>query len=384
MHIAIDGLHLFGAYSGVQHALARTLDAYQRRFPDDRVSLFVPRDFDGPPRLEADETSNLDIRRTWFRGRWRGVRTLWRNFRLQPACYRQRCGLLHGATYALPALLSIPAVVTVHDLIALTHPQYCTPGSAKVQKHQLPRSIKVARRVLVPTETVKGQVVERFKTPPERVDVVPWGVGPEFAPIEDRTRLEEARKQWRLPERFVLFVGTLEPKKNVEGLIRAFFAAKMHRKLPHALVLAGRLGWGMDNLDRLIRELNARDYIYLTGYVPDAALPLVYNLAECVVMPSHAEGFGMPVLEAMASGTPVLIGADPALREVAQGAARTFEVGPHNPLQGLREALEEWLEEKEGSISRAPWRAKGLARVREMTWTRTAELTRASYERALA
>ncbi|MCZ7648271.1 MAG: glycosyltransferase [Planctomycetota bacterium] len=175
MHIGVDGLHLFGPYGGVQYALARQLAAYGQAFPEDRLTLFVPRDFDGPPRRGDAGTEGLTIKRAWFRGRWRGIRTLWRNFRLQTLAYREKCNVLHGPTYALPALLSMPAAVTIHDTIALTHPQFCTPGSARVQKRQLPRSVKVARRVQVPTEAVKRLVEEHLKVDAARIDVVPWG-----------------------------------------------------------------------------------------------------------------------------------------------------------------------------------------------------------------
>ncbi|MBI3832548.1 MAG: glycosyltransferase, partial [Planctomycetes bacterium] len=239
MRIGIDGLHLFGAYGGVQCSLARLIDAMRKEFPADEVTLYAPRDFQGPPGNGASEPG-LTVRKTLFPGRWRTVRTLWRNFRLQPACYRDKCDLLHGPTYALPSMLSLPSVVTIHDLIALSNPEFATPGSARVQKRLLPRSVKVARRVLVPTEAVKQEVEKQMEVKPERIDVAPWGVGEPFRIIDDKNKLDAARERWRLPKRFVLYVGTLEPKKNLEGLFMSFFAAKLNRKLPHALVLAGQ------------------------------------------------------------------------------------------------------------------------------------------------
>jgi glycosyltransferase involved in cell wall biosynthesis len=400
LHIGVDGLHLFGAYGGVQFALTRLLAALAEGFPSDRFSLFVPRDFDertlkfratgdddddAPRREHADAgqagaATPFTFQRTWFPGRWRTMRTLWRNFRLQSWAYGRKCDLLHGPTYALPAALSLPAVVTIHDVIPLTHPEFCTPGSARIQKHQLPRSIKVARRILVPTEAVKGEVERVLHVDPGRIAVAPWGVGPEFRVLGAGT-LAAAREKWKLPAQFVLFVGTIEPKKNVAGLIKSFFAAKVHRRLPHELVFAGRMGWKMKGLARLVRELGATEYTHHLGYVPEEDLPAIYGLAEACVVPSHVEGFGMPVLEAFACGCPLVISAVPALVEVAGGAARVCPFAPDKPYQPLREALEEVLLD-EGGV-RATLREKGLARAKEFTWRRTAELTHAAYEKAL-
>jgi glycosyltransferase involved in cell wall biosynthesis len=394
LHVALDGLHLFGAYGGIQHALTRLLAAYGASYPEDRFTLFVPRDFD-PATLRAKQADPAEpdaasaapstngqfaFHRTWFPGRWRSVRTLWRNLRLQPWAYREHCDLLHGPTYALPPALSMPSVVTIHDVIPLTHPKFCTPGSARIQKRQLPRSAKAARRILVPTEAVRAEVERHLRVDSARIAVVPWGVGPEFRPLGLGAQAE-AREQRKLPERFALFVGTLEPKKNIEGLVKSFFAAKVHRNLPHHLVLAGRMGWKMRGLDRLIRELSAAEYVHFTGYVPDRVLPLIYNMADVCVLPSHVEGFGMPVLEAFACGCPVVISDAPALVEVAGGAARVFPLQSEKPYRPLREALEEILEDTGGV--RAQLREKGLARAKEFTWRRAAELTRAEYQKAL-
>lgn len=379
MHIAIDGLHLFGQYGGVQYALTRLLTAMRKRFPDDTVTLFTPRDFKGLP--ELPEGDRFHVRRTWFPGRWRGIRTIWRDLRLQKCCYRQRCDLLHGATYSLPPALSLPSVVTIHDVIAMTHPLFCTPGSARVQKVVLPRSAKAARRIIVPTEAVSREVERVLKIEPHRIDVVPWGVGPEFHPIEDRALFDEARQRWKLPERFALFVGTLEPKKNIEGLLRAFVAARLNRSLPHGLVFAGRTGWGVKDFARDIRGHDAEEYVRLLGYVPEPALPLLYSMADVCVLPSHVEGFGMPVLEAMACGCPVITSKTPALIEVGGSAARVCNTFAEKPYQELREALEDVLRD-EGGI-RAQLREKGLKRAAKFTWERTAELTRESYQKAM-
>jgi glycosyltransferase involved in cell wall biosynthesis len=379
VRVAIDGLHLFGQYAGIKNSLAGLVTALRSGFPQDEIFLYVPRDFSGPPNPNGD--AGLHIQRTFFPGRWRTVRTLWRNFRLQSRTYADKCDLLHGPTYALPSMLSKPAVLTVHDVIALSHPLFCTPGSAKVQKRMIQRSVKVARRIIVPSLAAKEDLLRHVKDArPDSIDVIPWGVAPEFKPLE-KSACEAIRTQLKLPEHYVLFVGNLEPKKNLPMLIRGFFAAKLHRKLPHKLVLAGQRGWSMNGLERLIRELNAQEFVYFTDYVPQPALPALYALADLFVMPSLIEGFGMPVLEAMACGCPVLVSSDPALQEVCASAARVIPYEAEKPLQPLREALENLLiddrEQREDLIRR------GLERAKLFSWERTAQLTHQTYEKAL-
>jgi glycosyltransferase involved in cell wall biosynthesis len=277
----------------------------------------------------------------------------------------------------------MPAVLTLHDCIALSNPDFATPGSANIQKRLLPKSAKLARRVMVPSEAVKAEALRFLELKPEKIDVVPWGVGPEFKPIEDEALLEQAQKQWSLPDPFVLYVGTLEPKKNLRGLLRSFVAAKLNLKLPHSVVIVGRNGWGMRNFPRDIQDHGAREYVYLTGYVPEAALPLLYSMADLCVLPSHIEGFGMPVLEAMACGCPVLVSDTPALVEVAGGAARVCRIGGDKPYQEMREAFEELLGQKASEKARYALRGRGLQRAKQFTWQQTAELTHKCYEQAL-
>lgn len=380
MRIGIDGLHLFGQYAGIQGSLAGLVESLRKTFPQDEIFLYVPRDFKGPPNTNGD--AGLVIRRTFFPGRWRVVRTMWRNFRLQHNTYRDKCDLIHGPTYALPTLLSKPAVVTIHDVIAFSHPLFCTPGSARVQKELVPRSVKVARRVIVPSLASKDELLRNVKgAKEERIDVIPWGVSGEFKPLEGKAEREKTRTAMQLPERYVLFVGNLEPKKNITNLIRAFVAAKLNKKLPHKLVLAGQRGWGMTTLERDIRNLGANDSVFFTGYIPQPALPALYSLADLFVMPSLIEGFGMPVLEAMACGCPVVISPDAALREVCGSAARVAPYDSEKPLQPLREAIEEILLGKE--TERQALIQRGLERAKLFTWERTARLTRETYEKAL-
>jgi glycosyltransferase involved in cell wall biosynthesis len=377
VRIGIDGLHLFGNYAGIQRCLANLVTALSKQTPADEIVLYVPRNFKGPP----EPSPGLTVRRAWFPGHWRIIRTLWRNFRLQSKAYRDRCEVFHGPTYALPSLISLPSVVTIHDVIAFTHPLFCTPGSARVQRNAIPRSTHQARRIIVPSLATKEDLLRTVKqVAPERIDVVPWGVSAEFKPLPQDQR-ERWRAELQLPEHYLLFVGNLEPKKNIPAIIRAFFAAKIHSKLPHKLVLAGQRGWGLTDLEKIIRELNALEYVCFTGYVPPGAMPALYSLADVLLMPSLIEGFGMPTLEAMACGCPVVISSDPALVEVCGSAARVLGYDAEKPLQPLREAIEDLLVENRGQ--RREMVERGFERAKLFTWEKTAALTRQSYLRAL-
>jgi len=202
-------------------------------------------------------------------------------------------------------------------------------------------------------------------------------VGPEFAPLKGESARAGVREELGLDKPYVLFVGRIEPKKNLRRVVEAFFAAAMSKRLSHDLVLVGPGAWrARRSLRRLIRELGIADRVKLLGYVPDDAMPRLYAAAEAVLFPSKVEGFGFPLLEAMASGTPCVISRDAALRELAAKAALSVDA---TDLVRLRGGLENVLTNKDAA---GDLRAKGLARAREFTWERTVDLTLAAYVEA--
>ena len=210
---------------------------------------------------------------------------------------------------------------------------------------------------------------------PEKLKIVPFGVGPEFRPLEGGPAREEARRALGLERPYVLFVGRVERKKNLRRVVEAFFAAVVSKNLPHELVLAGPGGRARD-LKKLLKGLGLAGRVRRMGYVPDERLPLLYAAAELLLFPSVVEGFGFPVLEAMACGTPCVVSRAPALAELAGGAALA---APADDLARLREAVERVLLDPERA---AALRGKGLVRAKRFTWERTADLTVAAYEEA--
>jgi glycosyltransferase involved in cell wall biosynthesis len=294
--------------------------------------------------------------------------------------------LLHCPVYVCPTLAHVPAVVNVHDLFALRAPALCTRANRGHFGKMLPAALERARRIVVPTGWVRDEALDwnaRREEPladfEARLRVVPWGVDERFGPVMNRDPLEALRRRHGLPERYVLYVGRVEPKKNVRQVLEAFFAATAARSLPHGLVMAGPRGWGAERgVRRLIRNLALEPRVRRLGFVPDGEMPALYSGADALLFPSMAEGFGFPVLEAMACGTPVVATDIPPLREVAGGAAHLV---PPGDLPALRLALETVLTDR---MHAAELIHRGKARAATFTWRAHAEATVRLYREVLA
>lgn len=274
-------------------------------------------------------------------------------------------------------------VVTIHDLSVLRFPDAYfvdDAGARRAWHHHLAISA-AADAVIAVSEATARDVVSLLRVPRSRVAVVPHGVEPHFRPVEDPQSLEELRRRYRLPERYLLFVGGVDYKKNVARLVDGFALARWRGELPHGLVLVGTLQQEGNPFFDAARERATANgvsgLIAWLGYVPDADLPAVYAGADALVFPSIMEGFGFPVLEAMACGTPVVTSVHSAPAEVAGDAA--VVVDPYDP-EAIAEGILEVLE----PARRAQLIRAGRSRVAMYTWERTAVRTIEVYERVVA
>jgi len=371
--LGYNAMLLHGRYTGVHRAGWELLKALADG--PDEIRVYASRAFetpgwDSPP-------AGVNIHRTWFSGRRRAMRVIYENLFLARRAGREGCELLHCPAYTMPVWNLLPTVVTVHDVIPLTHPEFVSRASASHLKRALPRAAKLAHMIIVPSVATRKALLKATDAKPARVRVVPFGVAEHFKPVEDGSAIAAFREQFGLPEHYVLFVGRIEPKKNLENLIKALFAAVVSKKLPHKLILAGPGGASSGALKKLTRKLNFSERVLRIEHVPESTLPVLYSAADCLAMPSVVEGFGFPVLEAMACGTPVVISNDRALKELAP--ARTPSAA-FDDLKGLRAALERALTDEK--LRQRQVKA-GLKRAAEFTWKRTAELTRAVYAETL-
>ncbi len=270
------------------------------------------------------------------------------------------------------------SVVTVHDLSFLLVPECADAGLRSYLERVVPESVSRADFVTVDSENTRNDVVTLLDVPDDKVEVIYGAVDPGFQRVTDQPRLEAIRRKYRLYFRFILHVGMIEPRKNLIRLIQAYAQFREATGLPHKLVLAGKLGWLYQDIFREIEELSLGDEVVFPGFVPDSDLPALYSLADAFAYPSLYEGFGLPPLEAMACGTPVVCSNTSSLPEAVGDAALT--VAPTD-VEGLSHSLGRMLEDE---TLRAEMVAKGLVRASLFSWEASARKLLGTFERVAA
>jgi glycosyltransferase involved in cell wall biosynthesis len=307
----------------------------------------------------------------------RRLTVLWHHLRL-PLPVEMLPGqvdVFHGTDFALPPALGLPRVVTIHDLAFLTHPQYATVPLARYLAWVVPRSLRRADAVIAISETTADDIVARYGVARDRITVIMPGVDASFAPVIDRQALATIDARYRLEHPLALAVGTIEPRKRYDYLIAAFAQARQQPGGPRMLAIAGRRGWLYDSVFQAVEEHRVANAVRFLDYVPEDDLAALYSTADVLAMPSAYEGFGMPVIEAMACGTPVVCSDGGALPEAAGDAAL---IVPVDDIASLADALVAVTSE---TTRQEAMRARGLARAAEFTWERVARLHLEVYHR---
>jgi len=304
------------------------------------------------------------------------VRILWEQLVQPVALHQGEVDLLHALAFVGPLVTSCPFVVTIYDLSFYHYPEAFRPWNRWYLSLFTALSARRARRVIAISESTKHDVVKMLGVSPDRVDVAYCGVDDLFHPLP-AADVANFRRERALPDRFILFLGTLEPRKNVQKLVQAYGRWRAAETGVPKLVVAGGKGWHYDQIFAEVERLGLTGEVIFPGYVVEQELPLWYNAADLFVYPSRYEGFGLPVLEAMACGTPVVTTNVASLPEVAGDAA--LLVPPDDGAQ-LLEAMRRAL--SDGSL-RQEMVAKGLAHAADFTWARTALKTLDTYDRVL-
>lgn len=299
-------------------------------------------------------------------------RLRWQQFELPRRAKAAGCEILHVTGFDAPCFKPCPVVLTVHDLIGMLFPQRFPPVSRFYWSTWLPYSTRWADAIIADSECTRRDLQRLIGIPSEQVAVIPLGVDERYhstITIDEKARI---RKQYQLPEQFILYIGTLEPRKGLDILVSAFL--QLASNLSHDLVIVGKKGWFTDPIFGQVRDLELESRIHFTGYVADEDLPGLYATASVFAFPSRYEGFGLPPLEAMACGTPVVCSNTSSLPEVTGDAS--ISVSPDNPTK-LANALQQVLISTE---LQADLRERGLKQARRFTWDETAKQTLEVYE----
>lgn len=375
-HVGINGQLLSGAHSyrsaGVSGYIRQLLAHLPAAAPDLHLTAFTPDvELDLPASLDVHRSTRWDTRRPLRR-------IIWEQATLPLLVRQAQLDLLHGAVNINPALAPCPTVVTVHDLSFMRYPQAFPPVQRAYLQSQVRRSVRAARQVIAVSQATKQDVIELFGVPADHIDVVHNGVDASFCPAP-AAQVEAFRRQQRLPQRYILHLGTLEPRKNLVRLVQAFAHVKGmdSGQPPIKLVLAGGKGWDYDAIFAEVTHQGLEQEVLFPGYVADEELVWWYRAAAVFAYPSLLEGFGLPVLEAMACGAPVVTSNVSSLPEVAGDAA--LLVDPTS-VDALAAALLRLLDD---TTLAAELRTRGLHQAARFPWSRTAAETADVYRRAL-
>jgi glycosyltransferase involved in cell wall biosynthesis len=326
-----------------------------------------------PPLRPGWERENLTLRAARFRSR--AGRMLWAQTLLPWWARNDGLDLFWGATHRLPPWLPrrVARVVTIHDLVWRHAGETMRPTSRWLERTLMPRAVRAADRVLADSHSTAAALAAEFPDAADKVRVVHLAASP-LAPPAPRESLSELG----IVGDFILFVGTLEPRKNLPRLVEAYASLPSAARARARLVIAGGLGWGREDLAGTIARLGLRDRVVLAGYVDDGTLSTLYANALFLAMPSLYEGFGLPLLEAMSLGTPVLTSACSSLPEVAGESGLLV-----NPLevQSIAQGLAALLLDdplRQGLAAKSRSAAAGFS------WDKTARETLAVFDEAIA
>jgi len=372
MRIAINAVLLGGVETGVELYIRALLESLARIDERNEYLVFFNRDAvcELPPRFKVFTTS--------FGRPQRLRRILWEQLELPKLLVQEKVDLLHAPAYVMPLRSPVPTIVTMHDILAVTHPHLCRRLNALHYGFMMPRSARRAIRIIASSHATKKAIIERIGIAPEKITVIYPGLDRCFQPEEDKSKLEPLRARLNLPKRYILFVGRLEPKKNVDALLRAYEWLRANRGIEHKLVLIGPEKCSDPEVGNRLAEPSLRDAVLRLSYARREDLPAIFNLADVFVFPSLIEGFGFPPLEAMACGTPVVASNIPVLQETLADAAIT--VPPDDP-NLLAIAMHKVLT---NAFLRHTLVERGLERARRFDWQDMAKAIVALYEETIS
>ncbi|MBI4301055.1 MAG: glycosyltransferase family 4 protein [Chloroflexi bacterium] len=363
MRVGIDARLLYYAAGGISQYIRALIEALARIDRDDEFIVFQQR------RDKQILLSQPNFRR---RSLWTPCHHAWESWALSLELARARTDLLHSPDFISPSWLRSPAVVTIHDLAFLRFPQLVT-GESRRYYGRIKRAVTSARGIIAVSENTRRDMTELLGVSPDRVDVIYHAADEAFRPLGNETSAEFCQRRG-LPPSFILWVGTIEPRKNLVTLLKAL-AILQSRGHHYPLVVAGAKGWLYEETLNIIEDLSLTSKVILFGQASREDLLMLYNAAWVFAFPSLYEGFGLPPLEAMACGTPVISANTSSLPEVLGDAALLID--PED-VEAWADAIARLYQDE---ALRDELKSRGLAQSGKYSWTKTAEATLAVYRR---
>ena len=368
MQVGFDGTPLMGQRAGIGNYTANLLAALLRHNPTANYYLYS----NCPLRsLEPALQRAIQVPGYFPHSRW-----LWMQFILPRLIERTQPDVCHYTNASAPWRQTRPFVLTIHDASLFLYRQYHPWSRLLAIRALLPSLARRAAAIITVSEHARADLARTLALPADKIQVIYEAPPPDFAPVTDSQYLARLRQRYNLPEKYLFYLGTLEPRKNLNRLIEA--VRRLHRHgccVP--LVLAGPHGWRMDSFDQEIDRLTAESVVQYLGYIPAEDLPGLYTLATVFAFPSLYEGFGLPPLEAMVCGTPVLTSQGSAMAEV--GGEAVYLVNPYD-IEELTQGLHHLLTD---APLREELSQRGKQHVRQFSWEQAAKETMAVYQQVL-
>lgn len=324
------------------------------------------------PAIQIIPLSHYNPHSKWFVNK-----TAWMQVILPWLVRTDHLDLCHFTNNVAPIRMPCSTVITIHDMTLWLYPEFHYRKRLISMRPFIPLAAHRAAAIITVSESSKADIIRILDIPADKIHVIYEAPSADFRPMPRDAALEQLRRSYRLPDRFILFVGTLEPRKNLVRLLAAFEQLYRRRLIPHHLVIVGAKGWKTREIYRTIEQLQLQHVVHLPGYVPQEDLVSIFNLAEVLAFPSLYEGFGLPVVEAMACGKPVITSRCGSLEEVTGGAAEYVEP---TEVESIAAGLQHVLTNPDRYEE---LRTLGLARARHFDWERTAQQTLEVYRRVI-
>lgn len=375
MRIGINARYTQNTFTGIETALLKLLLNLKKIDKENEYFLFFG-SHKPVPGFARDLDFRYDISKMPTENQL--LKILWSHFYLPYAIEKNKVDIFHEPTFVTPVFKKCPTVVTIYDTAFLQLPSSYPKRNILYFKALLHRTIKQADAVISISENTKKDIINNFKVSPEKIHVIHLGSDDSYYILEDMDRIESVKRFYNINSDFILNVSLISPRKNITGLIKAFKLLKDSKKVGLKLVIVGRKGWLYEEVFREARSSGIENDVIFTGYIPKEHLLCLYNGARALIFPSFHEGFGLPILEAMACGCPVVASNISSMPEVCGDAA--LLVDPHN-IEELADAIGSMLND---AGLRPSFIKKGLERVKRFSWEKTALQTLSVYNKTYA